>query len=733
MKKKTVFIVLFAMIFAVCFGNAYARAQNSGAASGTAAIKELEVPGRMLLGLYAWDDDLLVYYMDDQKHMLCRMDSATGEIIARMPEGYDQSIALELCKDHRSETVPGAQENVPESSEAMPGLWENVPESSEAMPGLREAAPEPAEIMMNEDAGSRDGLLAEDIYIDDGIFGPETAENASPEDGHMPQSQDGSEPAGDRERGLLLRVYLAGEQKFQWLDKDFRVVDEYCLNEAISGQPLMDADSTFVYYVNSKNEVIRQDRRAGTKTVLDDGGPFYSPPYLERLYNGGTILSLSGNYMDSSETETPVNVRFCKNYIDVENNRLLASSERFESLTGSEDTFFASITGQLYQAVFGSYDRHQPLWEFIFDQYEEYEHLYAWPESDRLATFYTEYGIDGSSREVCALYSLETGHKAAEVKVDLNVSESESLVRPDYVCYIPESRTVAFHLGSRPDTIFLWNTGASQSLPEPEKCYKVPYLASDAQDAALLETLKAQAKAIEERYSVEIYMGGECPVQLAGYEAQTEVSVPKLRRALLFMEQTLADYPDGFFEQMNRSRGEVLKFYLVGRLIPDGSDSLSSTVGLYGGKFGQYIALAVDSPGTLQTLIYHEISHAVDYKISGHTDQNYVTALWQSLNPEGFSYAFGYRINQADTSWEYVFNGTGDNSEAYFIDLYSKSFPTEDRARIMENAMGRYPQTDYFSSPHIAAKLSYICTAIRENFDTRGWPETLWWERPLRK
>ena len=76
MKKKTVFIVLFAIIFVTCFDSVYARAQNSETASGTSAIKKLEVPGRMLLGLYAWDDDLLVYYMDDQKHMLCRMDSA---------------------------------------------------------------------------------------------------------------------------------------------------------------------------------------------------------------------------------------------------------------------------------------------------------------------------------------------------------------------------------------------------------------------------------------------------------------------------------------------------------------------------------------------------------------------------------------------------------------------------------------------------------------------------------
>ena len=79
-----------------------------------------------------------------------------------------------------------------------------------------------------------------------------------------------------------------------------------------------------------------------------------------------------------------------------------------------------------------------------------------------------------------------------------------------------------------------------------------------------------------------------------------------------------------------------MEFYLVKRLIPDGDDSLSSTVGLYGGRNGQYIAISIDSPGRLQTLIYHEISHAIDYMISGDGDQNYTSALWNLMNPPGF-------------------------------------------------------------------------------------------------
>ena len=84
-----------------------------------------------------------------------------------------------------------------------------------------------------------------------------------------------------------------------------------------------------------------------------------------------------------------------------------------------------------------------------------------------------------------------------------------------------------------------------------------------------------------------------------------------------------------------------------------------------------------------------------------------------------------------DTSWDYIFNGPGSPKEAWFVDIYSKSFPTEDRARIMEYAMGMYPGCAYFESSHILQKLTVMSETIRRSFDTEGWPETLWWERPL--
>lgn len=705
-------------------GTQYAEGTENIPAPGSfGEITDFNVPGGILLGLYSWNGDLLAYYMEDGQHKLCRMDSQSGEILSCTKQGYSQGLVLEMCENHLPEGKNNRTESVNHLPEEKNHLSE--PEQEKAVSG--NAGNDSLEELNKELLGE---LLPkneneDDIYIEDGIFGETEAKEEE-----AGQDQKKAEPGLADEGGELLRVFIGAENKFQWLDQEFQVVFEYSLNQEISGQPLMDSENRFLYYVNLNGEVIRQDFSTGEEIVLEAGGPFYSPPYLEGIYNNGTIAVVSGNFMEKGSDGVSENIRFCKNYIDTADNELLATTESFGTLTGDGSQFYVSMLGGLNQAVFGSFLYPDQKWEFIFDNYEEYDNLYAWPENDRLLTFHTQYAADGGARELCFVYSFESGQKVAASEIVLDSGNGGYSPRPDYACYIAENETVVFHLNSQPGKIFAWNIQGAEPK-RSQKSFKEAYLLPDSEDLEIMEDLKTQAKALGEKYGVEIYVGQDCPKQLSGYQTEPALSAAKCRRALIFLEQALEKYPEGFFKQLEESNGEILKFYLVKRLIPDGNDSLSSTVGLYGGSAGQYIALSIDSPKELKTLIFHEITHAIDYKVSGAADQNYENWEWSARNPYGFTYAKSYRANAADTSWEYVFNGTGDNENAYFVDQYSKSFPTEDRARIMEKAMGLFPETAFFTAPHIEEKLSYISKAIRENFDTNGWPEVLWWERPL--
>ena len=778
------------MIFVASCVAASSPQADSAVRQDASEWNTFEVPGGLVLGLYDWNGALLVYYMKDNSHWLCLMDPQSGEILAQVGQGYDQGLAIEICEDHRPEDAGGETPQEPgrEASgqsdaltEEKDGLTEGASRGAE---DVRESAEDMLKDFFTELSGSEEN---ERIFIEDGIFnpigagtdGPQSSEGGLPavelpglanglpaasrqnaEDG-LPADTPPNAPIQSAAPSELLRLYLAREQKFLWLDTAFEVVDEYVLEREISGQPLMDLDSKYLYYVNLEGGVFRQDWQTGEELVLEAGGPFYSPPYLEGIYNNGTMISISGNFLEASEDDAQENIRFRKNYIDTVDGHLLASTENFSVLSGDGSSFYISMQGLLSQAVFGSFENPEEKWEFIFDSYDEYDNLYAWPKQDRLLTFYTDYGIDNSSTEIWSLYSVESGRKVASLTIPLTAQNgwnTGNMLRPDYACYMPQQDTVAFHLNSQPGLIFVWNVGSGEAAAVPgnaalmeaaqapeeavseeapqapedaQRSYKVPYLPADSEDALLLEELKVRAAQLGSKYSVEIYLGGDCPRQLDGYQTEPSFSVSKNRRALIFMEQALEKYPQDFFGQLAASNGGVLKFYLVRRLVPDGADSLSSTVGLYGGSSGQYIALAIDSPRELETLVFHEITHAIDYKLSGSANQNYEDEQWCLLNPAGFAYAGSYRANAVDTSWEYVFNGTGANDQAYFIDQYSKSFPTEDRARIMEKAMGLYPATAYFTSPCILEKLAYISNAIREGFDTENWPPTLWWERPL--
>lgn len=737
------------MIFVASCVAASSPQADSAVRQDASEWNTFEVPGGLVLGLYDWNGALLVYYLKDNSHWLCLMDPQSGEILAQVGQGYDQGLAIEICEDHRPE---GTGSGIPqEPGRDASGQSDALPEEKDGLSenGGAGNAVSPEDMLEKLFPGLSGSEENERIYLEDGIFNPPGA------------------------GGELLRLYLAREQKFLWLDTAFEVVDEYVLEREISGQPLMDLDSKYLYYVNLEGGVFRQDWQTGGELALEAGGPFYSPPYLEGIYNDGTMISISGNFLEASEDGAQANIRFRKNYIDTVGGHLLASTENFSVLSGDGSSFYISMQGILSQAVFGSFENPEEKWEFIFDSYDEYDNLYAWPRQDRLLTFYTDYGIDNSIREICSLYSVESGRKVASLTIPLTAQNgwnAGNMLRPDYACYMPEQDTVAFHLNSQPGLIFSWNVGsgeaaavtgnaalmeaaqapentaskkapqapeeavseeAPQAPEDAQRSYKVPYLPADSEDALLLEELKVRAAQLGSQYGVEIYLGGDCPRQLDGYQTEPSFSVAKNRRALIFMEQALEKYPQDFFGQLAVSNGGVLKFYLVRRLVPDGADSLSSTVGLYGGSSGQYIALAIDSPRELETLVFHEITHAIDYKLSGSANQNYEDEQWRLLNPAGFAYAGSYRANAVDTSWEYVFNGTGANDQAYFIDQYSKSFPTEDRARIMEKAMGLYPATAYFTSPCILEKLAYISNAIREGFDTENWPPTLWWERPL--
>lgn len=71
---------------------------------------------------------------------------------------------------------------------------------------------------------------------------------------------------------------------------------------------------------------------------------------------------------------------------------------------------------------------------------------------------------------------------------------------------------------------------------------------------------------------------------------------------------------------------------------------------------------------------------------------------------------------------------------AYFLELYSKTFPTEDRAVMAQKLYASYrggKLYEGFSSPKIREKADYLCRMLRANFTSCQNAEELYWEKYL--
>ena len=89
--------------------------------------------------------------------------------------------------------------------------------------------------------------------------------------------------------------------------------------------------------------------------------------------------------------------------------------------------------------------------------------------------------------------------------------------------------------------------------------------------------------------------------------------------------------------------------------------------------------------------------------------------------------------SQEYTEWDPAYQTYDQKERVYFIDSYSKTFPTEDRAVLLGTLMEGEQGDDLFKCPHITDKLLYYFRAIRACFDPNGqlWREPTYWEQRL--
>lgn len=281
------------------------------------------------------------------------------------------------------------------------------------------------------------------------------------------------------------------------------------------------------------------------------------------------------------------------------------------------------------------------------------------------------------------------------------------------------------------DQLYFWDLSAPVSgegllLKTWEQQEQIP------QHSLVSQEYYQKAEALSKEYNITIKIAEQCDTKSDIYNIKPELEGKYIDAGLDVLRTALGNYPKGFFEQLRYSSFLTLEISLCGSIMDAHADEntgigftmFSAFVAQEGGT--SKMVLDVRQYSTLEQTIYHEVSHLIDSKLAYESRNNnavmYSENGWERLNPDDFTYA-NRRVNLPESVYT-------DHYDSHFIDIYSRTFATEDRARIMEYAM--MGTTGMFQGHEgRTEKLEYYCRSIRNAFDTTGWPALTKWEETL--
>ena len=276
------------------------------------------------------------------------------------------------------------------------------------------------------------------------------------------------------------------------------------------------------------------------------------------------------------------------------------------------------------------------------------------------------------------------------------------------------------------DVLCCWDT-AKSAVSDSRHYFSARY-SFDHPDWDGLVDCRLTAEELSRKYGVRILLWTDAILfQPPDYTLVPEYQVPVIRENLKELERFLSMFPAGFLQKAaERSESGQIRICLVRRILGNGNmdGTLKEAAGLqyWDRNANPYLCLAVRQENLFRNA-WHEMSHIIDSRVLT-VCRAYDS--WNSLNPEGFQYNYAAVTDLPieDRRWT-----VGPNRA--FLDLYSMTYPREDRARIMEFAVEEGFAAS-FESEIMQKKLRTLCLGIRQAFDLQDSPEIFPWEQYLK-
>lgn len=249
-----------------------------------------------------------------------------------------------------------------------------------------------------------------------------------------------------------------------------------------------------------------------------------------------------------------------------------------------------------------------------------------------------------------------------------------------------------------------WNVKAS-SIQE-NVSYIGPLYTVDNPDSVSLDAIKDRVSGLNKKYGVRIRVYEEAVKSTGGYTLAIEHQSSAINEALDQVQAVLAEFPKNF---VSKSISSKVRICLVRSV-----DEEAKAVQYWDGKY----AFIVLSTGVdIRTEFLKGFGAVVDSHVLGNSPKY---DYWDTLNPEGFMYG-----GTADESLT-----TGENRA--FLDVESMKSATIERSRLFWQAMLK-DNADTFKSDTMQKKLTMLCKAIRDAWNTEKSTEIFPWEQYLTK
>ena len=487
--------------------------------------------------------------------------------------------------------------------------------------------------------------------------------------------------------------YDALHRELVFLDTDLKEVSRVALPESILGEPALSADRKNLYYLTE-----RQLRSIDLETGLDK---------LIREISSASH-SLTALHWNDTVLECLVDHQ-SRLFLSVKTGETILEYRDELMLDTLDDRYFAvHPDGVFTEFLVGNGDAAPSL--LLADP----SGLSAAPVLNRNSAL-----IFRRTDEVLALdcYDLETGKQSSTIA--LPTSMAPWTIRGDN--YENCIWFLDYDEVTRSDVLYRWNldlTAVNDSSNTLSRRYT-----AESPDTAGLATCQESADAIGENYGVEILLwNGGSGIQPEGYTLEAEHQTTVIRWNLRILDQALAGYPQEFLKKAagNAPSGKI-RIYLVRSITPVGSEEPQDPAGVQFWTESGAPCVVIPLGENVNRDLYRTLFHVIDSYVMSHCS---VYDIWESLNPAGFSYTYSYTAQFEDASAFF------EGSDVAFIDLFSMTFPREDRARIMEYAMTPGNER-YFASETMQQKLKTLCHGIRDAFDLKKATESFLWEQYL--